>query len=128
MTLASILLIAGILIPLKILCLSRARKKESQRRSNIQKYVVENTARLQVVELSDSLATQIFRRPNGSFGYYYLARVESYDGTKHWRQPPNMGEGSVYDTAAKAEAYARLNAAIEAQPGIPADASGASEF
>lgn len=69
----------------------------------------EKTIVIKRIELSQFLAAEILLRPGGSFGYRYLYGYD--DG--FWLPPTSYGTGSVYDTAEKAEQYARLNAAME---------------
>jgi hypothetical protein len=75
---------------------------------------VESIKKVRLVELSGTLAAQIFQRTVGSFGYYYVRKSEAADGSPCWVAPMNIGEGSGYDTAERAEEYARRNAASEA--------------
>jgi hypothetical protein len=65
---------------------------------------------VRVVELSPTLAIQVFQRPGGSFGYYYL-RKSAHDG--HWSPPFNMGSGGAFDAADRAEEQGRADAAGE---------------
>jgi len=58
------------------------------------------------VELSEDIAVQVFRRPGGTFGYYYLRNADAPPAHK-WVPPPHLGPESTYDDADTAERAAR---------------------
>lgn len=71
---------------------------------------------VRVVVLSSTLRAHIFRRPGGSFGYYYTRRVEADDefdslGHSYWSHIG--GPGSVFDSADRAEEHACRDASGE---------------
>jgi len=92
----------------------RKSRRRRQEQLDFQRLYGEQIKKVRIVELSDKRAAQIFQRRVGSFGYYYLRKSETYDGTPCWVAPFNIGDGSGYDTAERAEEYARLNVAGEA--------------
>lgn len=68
------------------------------------------------IELGSTLRVQIFQRPGGSFGYFYLRRVDTdheFDALDRPYWSNIGGPGSVFDTAERAEAYARQGASVE---------------
>ena len=61
------------------------------------------------VELHDDLAVQVFRRPGGTYGYYYQRNADQ-PPAHQWVPPPHVGDGPDFADPDAAETAARAAA------------------
>ena len=64
---------------------------------------------IKFVPVSEHLAVEVFERLDGTFGYRYRQKE---DDRGEWLSTNDLGPGSVYDTAEKAEKYGLSNANV----------------
>jgi hypothetical protein len=98
----------AVFIALGLMSFWKTRRAQS---SEVEGALLRRPENIRLVQLSENVRVQVFRRPGGSFGYYYVHRSQSQSGEPVWIAPPNMGKGSVFESAERAEDDARRNSA-----------------